>query len=331
MEERVFVFRIAQDSSYVRTELKAGRLRQGWGNDQSDLSGVSKTEWVKKQCIRDVFSENEKYYRSKYNNLSIMLDIRPGDILIIPKAPTSSQFTICRAGGKYEFTKPEGFNGNDFYHMIPVSLESLREYNYHSSEDTGIIHAKLRAYQSPLNNVWNQTVKDAALRLLSTEQYTDYRPTSDIIGDMKDSVFQTSVLQRFRDLGNRETEYIVDLIFHNLGYEFVGRNSWDGAGGDADLIYRNNALSEFIENGINADEISGNIYVQIKNKTGTDEGDMEGINQLLQRTDGVAGCTKILISTADSFSKSCIDEANRNNILLIDGKGFLNLIFKYTD
>ena len=73
MNERVFVFRIAQDSDYVKKELKAGRLRQGWGSKQTNLLGVSENEWVIKQSQRDPFWGSEKYYSSKYKNLSIMI------------------------------------------------------------------------------------------------------------------------------------------------------------------------------------------------------------------------------------------------------------------
>ena len=331
MDERVFVFRIAQDSNYVKKELKAGRLRQGWGNKQTSLLGVSENEWVIKQSQRDPFLGSEEYYSSKYKNLSIMMDIKPGDILIIPKAPDYTSFTICRACGGYTFTEPEGFGEDDFYHMIPIDPGSIRVYHYHSCENAKIIHAKLRAYQSPLNNVWNEVVKSAAVALLTTEQPTENRPTTDIVTDIKTSLFQDSALQRFRNLGNRETEYIVRQIFENLGYECIGNNSFDREGGDADLIFRDNSLSEFFDCGINAEEVSGDIYVQVKNKTGTDAGDLEGITQLLKRTENVADCTKILISTADTFSDECVRLANRNNILLINGIGFLKLVFKYID
>ena len=58
---------------------------------------------------------------------------------------------------------------------------------------------------------------------------------------------------------------------------------------------------------------------------------MEGVTQLLKRTENVADCTKILISTVDKFSEDCVRLANRNNILLINGIGFLKLVFKYID
>lgn len=42
----VFVFRIANDVDYVKNEIKQGRLRQGWGDSTSNLTGVSLDEWV---------------------------------------------------------------------------------------------------------------------------------------------------------------------------------------------------------------------------------------------------------------------------------------------
>ena len=83
--------------------------------------------------------------------------------------------------------------------------------------------------------------------------------------------------------------------------------------------------------GVNSSEISGEIYVQIKNKTGTDNNDTAGVEQLIKRTKKELGATKILISTADTFTEECKKLANRNNILLIDGSGFLKLVFRYID
>ena len=178
---KVFVFRVANDSQYIQEELKQGRLRQGWGNSDADLN-VSQEEWVEKQCKRDPFDGNRAYYKTKYNNLKKMLEISAGDILIIPKQPTSSQFTICQASGQYKFQKPDDFDGNDFYHLIPIEVKSIREFSYHANEYCENIRAKMRAYQSPVNNVWNETIQNIAGVLLTENifyerkfSFRDYR------------------------------------------------------------------------------------------------------------------------------------------------------------
>lgn len=327
---KVFVFRVAGGVPYIQEELKQGRLRQGWGNPDADLN-VPLEEWVKKQCRRDPFDGDIAYYRTKYNNLKIMLQIEEGDILIIPKVPTTSQFTICKASGKYLFQPSDGFDGDDFYHVIPVDLDSVRVFSYHANESCENIRAKMRAYQSPVNNVWNETMQNIANTLLTEEARCEESSLSTIIDAIKTDCYQAEhTLQRFRNLGNRTTEKIVQLIFENLGYVQVDANSYDRKGGDADLIFKDNSLSEFFEVAANSAEI-GDVYVQIKNKTGVDANDVEGVVQLIKRTRDIPGATKILISTADKFTEECQALAKRNNVLLIDSYGFLKLIFKYVD
>ncbi len=326
----VFVFRIA-DNDFVKNELKCGRLRQGWGDSTTDLRGTSLDEWVDIQRTRNPFYGDFRYYSSKYRNLTKMLEIKTDDIIIIPKTPDYIKFTICRAAGEYTFSEPIGYDGDDFYHMIPVVVPSIREISYHANEKSKIIHAKLRAYQSPVNRVWSETVTEAAKNLISGDFNTTEQTTEDVVKEIKNDIFKNSAINRFRNLGNRETEKIVKIIFENMGYDFIGLNSYDKEGGDADLIFADKSLSELMDVGLNSSEISGRIYVQIKNKTGTDNNDTAGVKQLIKRTKKELGATKILISTADTFTEECQKLANRNNILLIDGNGFLKLVFRYID
>ena len=110
----------------------------------------------------------------------------------------------------------------------------------------------------------------------------------------------------------------------------IGKNSFDGNGGDADLIYISNSVSEFFEVSANSTKIeSQKVYVQIKNKRGEDSNDTAGIEQLCRRTSEDLSSVKILISTADKFTTECQEAARKNNVLLVDGKGLLKLVIKY--
>ena len=325
----VYVFRIA-DNDFVHNELKQGRLRQGWGDSNSNLMILSEEEWIDLKCTKDDFEDNRRYYSSKYRNLYNMLNIEKDDILVIPKAPVYNCFTICSAAGKYCFIEPKGFAGNDYYHTIPIDQSSIREFNYHANEHCEIIHAKLRAYQSPVNNVWNELFIASAQILIVSESKTNEESINKTVKEIRDELCNSSI-DRFRRLGNRATEKIVRYVFENMGYEFIGSNSYDREGGDADLIFTDNSFSELMDIGINSREVTGKIYVQIKNKSGTDYNDVDGVKQLIQRCKNESGASKILVSTADKFTDECITLANENNVLLIDGIGFSKLVFKYID
>lgn len=328
----VFIFRIANNIDFVKNEIKQGRLRQGWGNSCSELRGVSEEKWIELQCAKYPETEkdsNQEYYKKRYKLLIKMLEIKEGDILIIPKTPEYNKFTICRASGEYTFCKPDSFDIDDFYHVIPIDINSIREFSYHADEDCEIIHAKLRGYQSPVNNVWNKAVINAAETLVFTCSNIEDQSVEELVKGIKEDILKKTALERFRNLGNRGAENIVRLIFENMGYEYIRRNSYDKKGGDADLIFADNSFGELADISLNGSEISGEIFVQVKNKVGTDSNDVEGVKQLIKRAEDENAAIKILISSANNFTQECKEMANKNNVLLIDGNGFLNLIFRY--
>lgn len=332
MMEKVLVFRVADNehTELIRRELKNGRLRQGWGGTHSEITADNEISWVEEKLIHtEDTEENRRYYRKRYRILKRMLEICPGDIIIIPKTPASWQFTLCTAAGKYKFENISGYDVNDFQHMIPV--ENVKVFSYHSSETSQIIHAKLRAYQSPVNFVWSESITAAAKTLMTQEENTEDLTTARMVMEIKDGIYRESALNRFRQLGSKQTENIIRLVFEKMGFECKRNNSFDRKGGDADLIFTNNSLSVLMEAGLNGAEVAGQIYVQVKNKDGKDLWDMEGINQLCIRTNGDPTATKVLISTADDFTPECKKQANEKNILLINGRGFLDLVFRYLD
>ncbi len=332
----VFVFRIANNVDYVKNEIKQGRLRQGWGNSDSRLKKDHQEEWVEKQYARHSVPSIEtdensvkESLKKRFNLLARMLGIKKGDIIIIPKTPDYNKFTICRANGEYTFCKPEGLDADDFYHVIPIDKESVREFSYHADENCEIIHAKLRGYQAPVNSVVKQSVINAAEALISSDSNEEDKSMEDLVKDIKEDILKKTALERFRNLGNKGAENIVKLIFEKMGYEYIRGNSYNGTGGDADLIFADNSFGELADVSLNSSEVSGEVFVQVKNKTGTDENDYNGVEQLINRASDENVPVKILISTADSFTQKCKEMANKNNVLLIDGNGFLNLIFRY--
>lgn len=321
-------------------ELKRGYLRQGWGKDgtrlnkvEGEADAISCEEWISNTAHafgEDITENNRNYYTGKYRNLSNMLRMEAGDIVIIPKVPSYNQFTICKVRGKYEFTAFDAYSDDDFRHSIPVDAESIREVNYLSNEYALNIKAKLRAYQSPVNNIYNSTVIDAADNLLQTPLNelggVDIPDISEIAHDIRSDILK-NYFDRFRNLGNKRAEDLVKHIFESMGYEFIGGNKYDREGGDADLIFDDKIIAELGD--IPDNTISNKIYVQVKNKQGNDHWDIEGVKQLTKITEGEPGATMILISTADEFSQACKEEAEKGNVLLISSLGFLKLLMKY--
>lgn len=328
--EKVFVFRIADNehNEIISRELKNARLRQGWGGKGSELQEGNEEQWIAHKIANlEPTEENRRYYKKRYQILKRLLEIKPEDIIIIPKTPAWNQFTICRAAGRYTFEEISGHQIDDFQHMIPV--KNIKTFSYHSSEKSEIIHAKLRAYQSAVNCVYTSSVVSAARELIEAPENTEELTTAQMVAEIKNDIYANGVLCRFRNLRNDQTEKITCLILEKMGFQFLRRNSYDREGGDADLIFANNSLSNIMDVGINAEDKAGNIYVQVKNKYGKDHGDTDGVRQLINRTQNEPNAVKILISTVDEFTEECVQMANRENVLLINGRGFIELIFRY--
>jgi hypothetical protein len=102
-----------------------------------------------------------------------MVEIQPGDRIVIPKIPTWGSFCIALAKGPYEFdtskrTDPED---DDFRHVIPVQSD-LRIVPHLSNADAQIVASSLKGYQAAVNAVQKSTVRDAIESLIKIESLT---------------------------------------------------------------------------------------------------------------------------------------------------------------
>ncbi|MGA3131311.1 MAG: restriction endonuclease [Terracidiphilus sp.] len=104
---------------YFAMELKAGRLRQGWGYEpRLDLRKL-------KQKV-----DNEKALddaeQKCWKGCSPMLhSIEEGDLVVVKHVPAHEMFTIVKINGPYDFRMDSKVG--DFGHLLPVT--GLREYN----------------------------------------------------------------------------------------------------------------------------------------------------------------------------------------------------------
>lgn len=112
-----YVARINYGKPYfddLREELIAGRYRQGWGNSGCNL--------------RTNTAQTFPYGKIRYDMLSLMLDIKPGDRIIIPKVSVNAQcdstnfFTIVVCTALYSFA-PFLPKYDDYGHIIEVDVK----------------------------------------------------------------------------------------------------------------------------------------------------------------------------------------------------------------
>lgn len=315
----IVVFRTADPddlSGMLYKELKEGRLRQGWGGPGlalQDANGktVGKEYWEKK------YQEhwNEKPSKRRYSALAKMLEIKEGDIVVLPKQPAKGQFSIARVTGKYRFEENHLLK-RDFGHVIPVAPNSLRTFNFRADSDAEKISSLFsRArHRPPVTFAPDQHLFDAAVKLLEKESNLDAHEDMDAVA-MKEAIrvaakaMQEEINKKWN--GHR-FEVAVQRAFESQGYTVENRHrTYDGKGADADIVVSppNNNYSLFMPQ---------EIAVQVKWKKGIDQNDVQAVEQLVkwQESDAVQ---KFVISSADNFTDACKKKAEYHSVTLIGG------------
>lgn len=114
-----------------------------------------------------------------------MLEMKEGDIILIPKFPEWDTFSLYRVSGKYYFDleKEKG----DYGHCIPVEIakekpEEIDKYfTYNGNDDTKVVHSKLRGYQTSINSVYNEEIIKAIKNLLQIKSIKEASPITEIL------------------------------------------------------------------------------------------------------------------------------------------------------
>jgi hypothetical protein len=322
----VYVFRISTGNEYKREELSAGILRQGWGVKdlqlvEKDGTIVDENTWIERWP--EYWKDDEKSKRGRYKILKPMLDMKEGDMVIIPKYPEWDTLTIAKIkeGYRYDLNEKEG----DFGHKLEIDIDKARYFAYNANEHSKLIHSKMRSYQSAINRVHMEKVKKAVISLSEMESDKTIKDISKII---KSSFFENTkgLKDKLFDTRPNDIEKLTEEIFTKAGYTLISKNSYDREGGDADLIFQKNLdiISEF-----SSRDVDYRVYVQVKKKQGEVWNELEGIEQLIKITKGEKGnFSKVLVSTSE-FSPHTQAKAREEDIVLIGGDSLIKLILKY--
>lgn len=353
-----YVFRINYDDFHdvIRGEMLQGRLRQGWGPDGMDVNQTFESYC---DAWRRVWNDNktdDEYIKRKYDRISYMKEMKSGDIIVVPKVNLKDKskwnsFTVLKVTGTYHFSplKTDGQGKTDFGHIIDVENLFSCSYQLSGTDAPLKISAKFNSYRSPINRVAIKEVKDAIDELLDKYHKDvhffdkgDASLTEALVYATKDDreTYLGAIVKTLNSWSANRLEKTVEELFEKNGYMRIGRNQWDGQGGDKDLVFRSfvndslmNKIFDFADDNILYPEIR----IQVKKKSGTDNNDMEGINQLVNMMPkgdrhncyNSYNIVNIVINTTDSFSDSAKQEARKHKIILINGKQFASLLVKY--
>ena len=340
MSKNYYVFRVNYDEMYkrIRRDALGGILRQGWSPDGFDLRR------------KDIDTKIDKKWNkgNRFRNaLKNMLNIKLGDIVIVPKLDINDKndmwwrsFTIFEVINSYTFEPIEVDWGTDFGSIIGV--KPLKSFCYTDSYHTEVIAGSFKSYRSPINIVYKENIKEF-IEFLLDEKNTTSKISSEIDKIAKATFeYRKAYLLKLIDIiGNTSgtANYFEDLIkelFEKQGFVCIGRNMHNNIGGDVDILF--NAINDnsFMSDVINlSDEYQyeqPEIWIQAKKKTGNDENDVVAINQLINQTENSDLNhinINIVISLIERFNYETIKLAEKNNIVLINGLQFASLLIKY--
>ena len=328
MPEQVncFVFR-TDAGPFVKEELSEGRLRQGWSPPGTSLlnddgSPRTKETWV--NAYRNAWEEDPSPRR--WGILLRMLEMKEGDLVVCPKTPDYSCFTIATVSGLYRFEVAPG--KDDFGHIIPVRDQC--EVNNWYDSDAQTIHELFKSayFRSPVTKVqdsYRERVLEAAKRLREKED-TRTAESRDFIRKQRGAEARREAAKYLIKHVNKcwgfdQFEAAVGEAFERKGYERIGGKSQHGGkGADADHV-----LSIPMPGFEDLDNVDCPLYlliVQVKHKKGKDYNDVHGVRQLInwKPGEGEQVVSKVLFSSADSFTNDCKRLAEEKDITLICGE-----------
>lgn len=327
---RVMVIRTAdEEKEWILKELKAGRLRQGWGLEGSQLaedgSPIPAESWVERYtaAVRKHWDQKASTRDSakRYRILSGMLNLREGDLVVVPKMPAPGEFAIVRVAGRYTFQR-EHFKTktNDFGHVIPVEVSSIRYFPHSSSLEARLISNKFKGYQAAVNNVWDEAFSAAVASLMSSKKAATKKTIGEGFDEIRESLL-TDFLAKVRQIGPGDLEKLVLSVFEKAGYRCHKTHHFDKQGGDADLV-----LSTSLPLISSVADMDLTVFVQVKQKFGKDSADVHGVEQLAMISADKPQSIRILISTVDDFSPACRAKAEEESVILINGMQLADML-----
>lgn len=341
-----YVFRINYGENYgrIKEEIRKGRLRQGWGSCDMDIRKTCEEfseAWGKSLGKDDV---TESYVRNKYNNIKNMLNMKKGDIIVVPKLSFDEvqewwkNFTILECTEEYSFeTINIKDNYDDFGHYVGVKI--LCSCNYEYNRDAILVSSKFRSYQRAVNNIYNvdfcASVDNLIAEYQKTGGFKDAKPSLLRALDTPTVNVRDKYLQSLVDEINKwapgKLEDIICELFEKQGYAVINKHNYDGKGGDIDVTCNSFAPGSFLADvctiSENDDITLPEVRIQAKNKKGKDGGDLEGVKQLLAMP-GYEKAINILINTTPEFTDDAKQLAGKD-VVLINGKQFAALLVKY--
>lgn len=168
-------------------EFKNGRLRQGWGGPGTQLRegrwDVKYNDWFPRyqSWVRtwDAKSINNGLARAeaRFAILQRMLDLKSGDLLIVPHVPGEGMIALAIVDEGYfwddsHFDRAKRSTGkpiNDFGHLVSIDPNQTAVFPIDSCRETQFLASKFQNYRSAVNFVRQPEYAAAAWQVFKQE------------------------------------------------------------------------------------------------------------------------------------------------------------------
>lgn len=147
---RYWVMRVDHGNAvdFLWKELRAGRLRQGWGYQaDQDLHTIA----ARKAKGAGLSDPQQDCWRGNRRMLPAEPDsIQPDDVILVPHLPMHRHWSVARVTGPYKFQIPQ--DPRDYGHILPVEVLSG---DHPVSFQAGVVAAGLRETMRNRSRLWN--------------------------------------------------------------------------------------------------------------------------------------------------------------------------------
>ncbi len=117
---RYWAMRTSQHNpDFMWAEVKAGRLRQGWGwMQEQDLRRIAE----RRRAKAELSAAELQAWRAHRMLATESAGMRVGDLVVTQNLPRQGRISVCRVVGPYYFELPGDPHPEDLGHILPVKL-----------------------------------------------------------------------------------------------------------------------------------------------------------------------------------------------------------------
>jgi hypothetical protein len=320
-----FRFDRNQTSEIVRRVREDKILSQGWGGGETRNLNVNQEEFVT-QC-RDFYGLASTRVPTSLTKIRRFKD---GDLLVTPHLPENGKVSTHVVAG--DFPSCYDYRTDDSTHLN----HRIRLKESYGTDGTISIHntrfdawrAKLPSLRLPILDI---AKFEASFRNAIEEKrekptlIIGVSPLEEYIEKVRSDLL--SMLQKkLADISNSgrpiSFESVCERLLSSAGYRIVKQHKYDRAGGDIDYwcVRDRSDISRF-ENGQTL------LFVQVKKHTGTSGvGGVEQLVNMIKKEPEADGC---VMSLADDFSPEAVGLAEKEGIVLLNGKEISELLLEH--